>query len=383
MKIKRRHLREALEHAGEVAAPPDRAAAAIDFIAGGVERARPGSPVVRETVPANASKSWNIYKDGVTQSIIGRYLSCPEKVHLGMEERLGAMRTTGALSFGSLVHEALDWLYTGFMKNHTKGVALNLKAVSADLAVWMKEKLAEDRRILQEAGAATEATELSLEENFGMAEIVLNAYFRRWTRDYDHYEWLALEKEFCVPYVMPSGNIIPVRGKIDGVMRIRDKLWLFETKTKARIEDEAIVSKLNFDLQVLLYMWAMQRIYGEKPMGVIYNLIRRPQLRRTQKEMLSEFLERIRVDIETRPEFYFIRYEAAILPHETARWELEFLNIMTSIEQWANGAHRFRNSSACSGMFGTCEYIRYCAEKDETGLIRREQLFPELAAREE
>ncbi len=221
----------------------------------------------------------------------------------------------------------------------------------------------------------------------------MEAYFKYWQKDKREITWVKLEKEFRLPYKLPSGRMTFIRGKRDGDFRAgkpKAKLWLFETKTKSRIDEDSLMDWLPLDLQSNLYFWSMRQEYGECPAGVKYNVLRKPGLRQGVAEPFGDFCKRIAKDLAKEPEKYFHRYDVAVLPSEIETWEKQFALIMEDIEQWwislhpdmlqpSNGTSNYRNPTSCIGQFGACEFLKVCGRGDKTGLFVREHPFNELA----
>lgn len=326
---------------------------------------------------------YDLYKDGVTQGLLSRFLLCPEKHRLGSIEGLRQIRVGGPLAFGSLVHDVLDHVYSTIYFS----LENNLKFTIDDIHAWIKDLLEEflgrDRSVLETSLALTPQNEQQLEMNYGMADVMLRHYFKRWRAD-RQMDWVSLEENFRVMldpseylnlYGLPE---IPIRGKMDGVFRSNEKLWLFETKTKARIEEESIVDTLGFNLQVCMYLWAIKQIHGERPAGVKYNLIRKPQIRMGKTESIRAFFHRMEEDVQARPDFYFVRYDAVIMPEEMQLWEEDFKGMLRSLIEWHEGKWHYRNPCSCVGQFGRCEFLPICSNGDRSGFVRLETIFPEL-----
>src|SRR5687768_5683535 len=55
---------------------------------------------------------YDLRRDGVTQSLLNEFLMCPQRARLGYVMGLTPITTSGALSFGSVVHDALDKIYS-------------------------------------------------------------------------------------------------------------------------------------------------------------------------------------------------------------------------------------------------------------------------------
>ncbi len=353
-------------------------------------------PPMRKLVGAEQltvkSGVWDLYRDGVTQGLLANFLMCPEKARLASVIGLTSVRSSGALAFGSLVHDILDQVYT-YVREECEDPcpvlqsgAMTLKDLAIDRlegALRVKEK--EDRQMIREKMAGNPEELNQLEENYAMAEGILAPYFEKWTEDFDAVEWVELEKTFAIPYKLRNGKSVTIRGKRDGVVRSRKtgRLQLFETKTKGRIDEDAIMDKLTIDLQVMLYLWSVWKEYGEMPEGVIYNIMRKPQLRQKQQEPMRAFAQRIANDVAIRPDFYFIRYFSPVVESDLKRWVREFDDMMNALVDWYDGKFHYRNSSACSMGGVNCQFLSVCARGDRNAFKVKDTPFPELKEAEE
>ena len=333
-------------------------------------------------------KLWDLYTHGVTQSMIATWLSCPEKMRLMYVEGLTPeSKYSHPLEFGHLIHTNLEIVYGQYIDQwgHSHSDVVN---------AWRYELDTAEEHVRREAfvNGAT-APELDrIYELYGVAGAILEEYYQQWAADFTDIKWVHLEQEFNLPYEVRSlswdsvvdGKDVPLRGKIDGVITRTSKLtgkeeyWVVDHKTKSRIDDDGIVDRLTFDLQMGVYMWAVEQIYGVRPAGIVYNLIRRPQLRRSVKESAQEFANRCHEDIQKRPEWYFMRYEVRVHDDEIQEWRNEFQQIMQSFVKWYEGQFNYRNSTSCYTGWSACPYLRVCGAKDTSALVRREVLFPEL-----
>lgn len=331
---------------------------------------------------------WDLYKDGVTQGFLNTFMTCPEKARLkAVEGYRTVYSSTAALDFGTVFHENLDNVYTDFSKQDVliDNARYNLPTiVSYSKQTLVASSIQNDRRILQSNVHSEEHEKAYL--NYGMAEVVLAQYWTQWRDDFEVRKWVALEQEFDIPYAIDNETSIRLRGKIDGVYQDSGgDYWLFETKTKGRIDDDAIVDRLTFDMQVGMYMYAIEQLYGVRPKGVLYNLIRRPQLRKSVKESVDEFIKRCADDVKARPSWYYLRYEVRILDEEVTRWRREFEYVMQQVNQWYQHLDfvaetvSYRNSTSCFTGYGACEFLKVCGNGDVSGFTRQARPYPELS----
>jgi hypothetical protein len=318
---------------------------------------------------------WDLYRDGITQSMLGTFLQCPEmfknKYILGMQNEYE--QDTHAMDFGTYFHECLDHLYTAFNQAESKSFFYeNLGEIISktveDYHDWQFEKLT--------ANPGGKDSWLNLTISAGWAEALLPAYFNRYENDFHKLEWVALEEILDILYTLTK-KPIRLRGKQDGIVRKSSGLWLFETKTKGRIDEEAISDKLSIDLQVMVYLWMLWKKYDEMPKGVIYNIIRRPQLRRKQNETPQEFVKRCEIDVAERPDFYFLRIEGELYKSDMTKFEKDFYDILTQLEKWYAGEYHYKNVMSCTGMYKPCEFLKFCSGQSGHFNNKRE-MFSEL-----
>lgn len=329
--------------------------------------------------------TWDIHTHGVSQGILSLFMLCPQKAHWkvqrGLELKSGI--TMGAMEFGDFFHRNLDYIY-GLLQNGS----INAEQLSDELDSIVNASVNlhyEDDKDRLNEGLAQPSSFSELEILVGSCRTMLCMYFRRWMDDFTELNWVDLEKVFESPYAMfgygDPAPIVPLRGKYDGVFRDSENhLWLFETKTKSKVDDPSVGDRLNFDLQTMFYLYTIQTVYGERPKGVVYNIVKRPQLRIKVNETLPQFFDRIEGDVFAKQDEYFTRYKARIMADELDHWaNNDLASMMKQIYEWSQGKFNYRNSNACNQWNRPCEYLKACAYGDVSLLRIRPQLFPELA----
>lgn len=134
-------------------------------------------------------------------------------------------------------------------------------------------------RPLRELGAIPNALPEFIE--FGAQ---LFEHYLLWTKNErgdladENFDSLSVEEAFDVPILTPQGfpsSKFRFAGRVDGVWRSRidGRLYLHEIKTATSIDGR--IGQLAFEYQPTAYMLAMQEIYQEPIVGVIYTLIRK------------------------------------------------------------------------------------------------------------
>lgn len=238
---------------------------------------------------------------------------------------------------------------------------------------------------------------------------------------------LMQEQTFNVPYALPSGRVVKLRGKWDGVTLEGSGrnagIYLDEHKTKGDIKEDQMRRQLMFDLQTMLYLVALEiqlnqpdeAFVGDEwqnPLkGIRYNVVRRPlsggkgsikQLKPTTKnpqgESAEHYYARLGGIIAEDPSHYFMRWKVEVTPVDLERYKREFLNpILEQLCDWYEwilqakdpfkimqpdgmGIH-FRTPFGIYNIIaegGASEVDEYLATGSTVGLERADRLFKEL-----
>lgn len=252
---------------------------------------------------------------------------------------------------------------------------------------------------------------------------------------------LMQEQVFDVPYALPSGRTVRLRGKFDSVDLIDDTannsggIYLQENKTKGDIDKEQTERQLKFDLQTMVYLIALRHHYGlmgwaaKGPIGgVRYNVVRRPlsggvgsitphkgkctkptyskkdgrvlkESKITPAETDAEFYERLRRDyIAADPGYWFFRVRSEVSANDVKVFRETCLDALLEQICWWYDAVTGRDMGEIENAYGypplnyrtpfgvwsaleeggSTEYDSFLASGSEVGLRRVEQLFTEL-----
>ena len=315
------------------------------------------------------------FRDGVTQGILSKWLTCRERAKL-WAQGWSSGGSSPAMIWGSVFHEYLHILCDARKNDPEFRPASDFVASAVGDAINAVEF-----RFPASDGWDVDAAE-KREIMLGEIEILGLFYPKVWSEDFDgSTEWVALENKFRVPLDVGLDRPVPIRGMFDGVLRRGAKkkaLWLLETKTKSQVKRD-ILDTLSLDLQVSVYLWALWKVQGVKPRGVVYNVVRRPGLRRGKKDVtVMDFLARVAQDVSDRTDHYYQRFEAAISASEMNEFEAMFRCMVREFVEWWRGVTgTYRNGSACSSPW-SCTYLAACGADDFSGLEKRDHVFPEL-----
>lgn len=300
---------------------------------------------------------------GVTQSLLGLFLTCRERFRIKVVEGLGPpSRFNHRLEYGNMWHVCEEALasspHAGNNLNSYVGRPLE------DYVAQLSVKYPLQREDIAKWSA--------------VCRLQFPLYVDHWRHhpDVTSRTPLLQEQVFHVPYVLPSGRTVYLRGKWDSVDLVTmpkgeskahgvdpsDGIWLQENKTKSEIDEGDIRRQLRGDLQTMLYLVALQfgtKEYceccnpliskGHEPTikGVRYNVVRRPlsggkgsikkkKATKTQPaETKEEYYDRLAQYIKDEPETYFARWNVEVSQADVERFRRRTLDpILEQLCDW-------------------------------------------------
>jgi len=341
--------------------------------------------------------------DGITQGLISRYLVCKERFRIHVIEGWGVDEGfSAARDYGSMWHACEESLaaYSGKVNEDTW-----LRALREECGKLSKQYPTEGPQILKW---------------FNMCLNQFPVYVDWWSKhpDVKHRVPLLQEQVFEVPYTLPFGRVVKLKGKWDSVDLI-DKgkdagIYLQENKSKGRIDEEYLRRQLTFDLQTMVYLIAYQVFSDKDIKGVRYNVIRRPlsgkgptkQLKNVntgkrglqgqklepREETIKELGERVAEECKREPKEWFMRWKVEITPEDIQNFKDQFLDpCLEEMCDWYEYQTTGLRASSCVhhyrlpyGIYNNIlegrnsDIEEYLLSGSTTGLTRLNRLFPEL-----
>lgn len=302
-------------------------------------------------------------------------MACREQFALGYVDGYASKGLSVPLEFGSVIHFALEKI----------GTASPEKVIRDVTSSYFKSR--------KDTLNPTDTN--SLELLLANAEAIFPLYVDYWA-DYDSkLTWIEREKVFKVPHTFldTNGNAkeVVLTGMRDGGYRNPlGKLALFETKTKSSIDDIAIQDGLRADLQTCLYLLSLQKEMREEPEEILYNIIRRPQLRQKKDEHVEAYKERVIEDIKARPEWYFRRFEVTVVPGDLENFVQTTLDpVLRQLLQWWESIkddpfarwaspYHYRSLPALMTKYGKAWHYNLTVRGLKNEYYRKSSPFPEL-----
>ena len=347
-------------------------------------------------------------EDGITFSLLSRFLCCRERFRLLVVEGLKPADTFNhRLEFGSMWHVCEESL------------AANDKSLRG-LYPW--DECLKD--YAQSLCKRYPTSQEQIDNWYGICKMMFPIYVKHWSEHPDVVDRTPLlqEQSFNIPYALPSGRTVKLRGKWDSVDLVgkgKAGIYLQENKTKSDINEGQIKRQISFDLQTMLYLVALQEwdddntrqgVFageaagkgfwvgaGAKVAGVRYNVVKRPRHYQGKRESKAEFLERLKGIIEASPEEFFMRWKVELTPGDVSKFRRECLDpILEQLCDWWEWVRdhplpfgpridgsviHWRHPFGVYNVLdegGSTDLDEYLASGSEVGLQRTDNLFPEL-----
>lgn len=386
---------------------------------------------IKVGVPKRKSPVWRgPERDGITFSLLSRFLTCRERFRLLVVEGLRtAKEFSPRMEFGNMWHVCEERLAGAVKGRDYRRDGEELGHVFEGLKAYCQD-LCKTYPLQQE----------QIEHWFNVVKVQFPTYIEYWRNHPDVKDRVGMfqEQEFTVPYCLPSNKVVVLRGKWDSVDFIREGragkggIYLQENKTKGDINPVLMQRQLTFDCQTMLYLVSLYELtnnagwgdsererlhkilrkHGGNIRGVRYNVIRRPlsggkgsivrhkpSKSNPDGESKAAFYARLRDDyIVKEPEYFFMRWKVEITEAEIDRFKREFLNpILEQLCDWWEWVTRQDHPWTFDGQCGphwrhpygvsnpldegyTTEVDEYLASGSLVGLQRTDNLFPELSS---
>lgn len=312
---------------------------------------------------------------GITQSMLNGFLGCRHRFYIKYVEGMQVVQGfSKALEYGNMWHVCEE-----HFAKEPKGTKTSDR--------WQLPL----RTYCQDLCRKYPLNQEEIDKWYNVCLVQFPLYADWWSKHPDVLDRTPLlqEEVFHVPYKLPSGRTVWLKGKFDSVDLVgkgkNAGIWLKENKSKSDIDETRLQRQLNFDLQTMIYLIALEEITknpsievknagpawrrvgvvnGKKvsttyPIkGVNYNVVRRPlsggrgtvvQHKPTKSnpngESSEEYYARIKGIIEgavgpewNMPEgqhFFFQRWQVEIIQSDVERFKEQFLNpILEQLCNW-------------------------------------------------
>jgi hypothetical protein len=203
----------------------------------------------------------------LTYSTLNTFRNCPRKYKNRYLDNLRPRERAEALSFGSVIHTAIELWY------RSQDTESRLPDVLAYIDDAFENRVVDSNLMVQ----------------WHLATAMIRGYEERYATE--DFEIVEIEKEFVGEIRNPDtgrqSQTFRIAGKVDGIVRCHDGLYLLEHKTASTV-DASYLDKLWTDTQIALYCHYLREL-GYPIVGVIYNVLLKSRLKQGKGETQEEY----------------------------------------------------------------------------------------------
>lgn len=302
-------------------------------------------------------KDYSLLKQGISQTMMSNFLKC-RKAFLYSLNRYTHPSKIEKVNFGAMFHDVVADVY-------------RLKRIPTEKEI---DYFIEQYKINNEQAISFVNLD-KMERDCAACYAIMTQYVERYKNDILNCKFDIIEHEFGVEH---EGIIW--RGKIDArYLTKNNSRWQMEHKTKGRISEDSLQKRLTFDPQNLTYLLAGEIEFKEKVDGVLYNIVRNPQLKMKIGESIKDFKDRIIEDAQSRPDFYFMQFEIPYTSLDKKRFLEDLKLIVKDIKDCIANHNVYKNGFSCDAGNMECEFLQACSSNSFEGYIILDKLFPELS----
>ena len=191
-----------------------------------------------------------------------------------------------AFYIGSTLHYGVMLLYQGVAE---KDIVKKTKAFQIEYkrGQSIHPEMAEDMKIHDAIGIA-----------------MVQGYIRQYGKFAKSVKVVCAEQSFQTTL----SNGVPFIGTVDLIYKIKSKqregLWIEDHKTASGIHENTL-NILPMNLQMSAYPAIVKRALGVQVDGIVYSIVKKPDIRLKNSETVAEFIERIIEEYTDKPDKYF------------------------------------------------------------------------------
>jgi len=215
------------------------------------------------TAPAQPSPD----KGVLTFSALNTFRNCPRKYKHRYIDCLRPREKAESLSFGSVIHSAIELWYRSAPDNNRLWTVLDFI----------------DQQFPQRAGDDGQKA------TWNLARAMFTGYASRYASE--DFEIVEVELPFTGEIRNPDtgrpSQTFVMAGKADAIVKRTDGMYLLEHKTASSI-DANYLDKLWTDTQIALYSFYLRQI-GYPIVGIIYNVLLKSRLKQKAGETEAEY----------------------------------------------------------------------------------------------
>lgn len=357
---------------------------------------------------------WNPTKHGVTNSRLTAFVACREHFRLKYDEGWKVEGTSDALDFGSAFHRMMEDCHA-LAKWATMPIERKIRHFKS-----------QKTKLLREYHASSDNWEKKNHwtKIVGLAAVSFEAYTHYYHEEDADKTWLKREHVFNVPRTFSVPRLhamfpkrvslqvtIPLWGYIDGLFlginpsrkklgpatasyrghttevtaTSPKKLYVHETKTRGRIDEDGISANLDRDMQSMLYCWGIihdHRFMKHNFGGYLYDVIKKPGIRQGMKESDQDYVKRAQDVVDSKGNDHHKRWYHDLTIDAVEKWATTVLDpILRELYEWwwllqnepkIARLYHFYDPGSVYTKYGRSDFFKLITSGDTTGLARHD-----------
>lgn len=267
---------------------------------------------------------------------------CPMKYKFSYIDKLEPIDVSPALSLGKVIHDAFELFYRG------KDRPTCLKYITEVYDV-------------QQSKAGPEN-----EEKIYLGKCTALGMFANYPNNLMEFSEISPEVAFSVS--LDAHNFF--KGRVDGIVTQNGKLWIREVKTTG-LSMRQFEGRASVSYQSTGYLYGVQKTLGKLIMGVMYDILRKPALRKRVDETKEMFGQRI-MDFyanKKNHKYLFRRHYAYRTPDDIARFEQDLIYLSREMWHRVQTGKFYRNTDSCWSFNNECHFRKICFADEPDPLV--------------
>jgi hypothetical protein len=262
------------------------------------------------------------------------FRSCPKKYYFRYIKGLEPYKKSPALTLGSILHSGFDMYYNGFSNEE---VARFIGKTADEEIAKASPDTAEDLVIMK---------------------YTLLGMWLNYPKDLSIFSEIKPELKLKLTF---SNGVVAVI-KVDGLVTKDGKLWIRELKTTG-LTFTQFSQRCRTSSQGTFYPFCLRRL-GYPVEGIIYDYVKKPQLRKGMHEDKDQFGYRIMQSYREKPDYYFQRHFSYRTELDLLLFEKDIMATAKNIERCCRENEWYRNQDSCWTFNSACPYLPICFQDE-------------------
>lgn len=285
----------------------------------------------------------------VSNSMRNSFTTCRKKFYYKYIRQLRGKGYSSPLALGSMVHDGLEYYYTGQDWTKEDAAIRYVQAQKRSCPDWEVDEYSIDK----------------FNADRWLAGTMVKAYREHYKEEDNAWEVLEVELEGRLTLKGEYHNTDMI-FKADMLVRnvATGGYRLIEHKTTGQSVD-TYAQTFDTDSQAISYWAAIESLIDHPIECITYNVLKKTQLRQGKKETYHDYITRIVDDYKINPKKYFSRHNIYITPKQITQWKDDFESITDDMRRCIAQDIFYRCTNSCNNWGKKCTYAVLCMEESE------------------